>query len=373
MKPIILLQVRSSSKRLPYKCFLLIKEIHAIIYLYNRIKSKKYNLSILTSNHKSDDYLAYILKKKKINFFRGNLNNVKERFLEFLKNKKYKTIVRITADNLFIDSTLIQSTLKKFKISNKNYMYINHKKSNLPYGISVEIFDKKILEKSKSKTSYDNEHVTSYLNKENLHFKLDKFFKFKMYNLRCTLDYLSDYIHIKKVINDKKPTISWIKLCKNLKKFKIEKSELKFKIRYTHEISKTDLNKIVSLKQSFWEYSLESQKAHFYKNYKKRDKHILLFKKNILIGYNCLKNICLEKFKYLLLDSFVVKDFYRGKGISNILLSKSMNEILNENKVAYLLANKNSYKLYLNFGWKIKNRKFLKKNDEGLISMEFKK
>ena len=68
-----------------------------------------------------------------------------------------------------------------------------------------------------------------------------------MYNLRCTLDYLSDYIHIKKVINDKKPTISWIKLCKNLKKFKIEKSELKFKIRYTHEISKTDLNKIVSL------------------------------------------------------------------------------------------------------------------------------
>ena len=39
-------------------------------------------------------------------------------------------------------------------------MYIDHKKSNLPYGISVEIFDRKVLKKSKSKTSYDNEHVT---------------------------------------------------------------------------------------------------------------------------------------------------------------------------------------------------------------------
>lgn len=373
MKPIILLQVRSSSKRLPYKCFLLIKEIHSIVYLYNRIKSKKYNLSILTSNHKSDDYLAYVLKKKKINFYRGSLNDVKKRFLEFLKNKKYKTIVRLTADNLFIDSSLIQLTLKKFKISNKDYMYIDHKKSNLPYGISVEIFDRKVLKKSKSQTTYDNEHVTSNLNKKNSSFKFKNFFNFRMYNLRCSLDYLSDYVNIKKIINSKKLITSWISLCNSLKPIHIDKSELKFKIRHTHEISKADLNKIISLKQTFWKYSLVSQKAHFYRNYKKKDKHILLFKKNLLVGYNCLKNISVNKFKYLLLDSFVVRDFYRGKGISNILLSKTMNEILNENKSAYLLANKNSYKLYSNFGWKIKNLNFLKKNDQSLVSMEFKK
>ena len=373
MKPIILLQVRSSSKRLPYKCFLLIKEIHSIIYLYNRIKSKKYDLSILTSNHKSDDYLAYVLKKKKINFYRGSLDNVKKRFLEFLKNKKYNTIVRITADNLFIDSSLIQLALKKFKISNKNYMYIDHKKSNLPYGISVEIFDRKVLKKSKSKTSYDNEHVTSNLNKKNSNFKFKKFFKFRMYNLRCTLDYLSDYMNIKKIINSKKTITSWISLCNNLKLVQIDKGELKFKIKYTHELSKADLYKIISLKRTFWKHSLESQKTYLFKNYKKKDKHIMLFKKNLLVGYNCLKNIYLDKFKYLLLDSFVVRDFYRGKGISNILLSKSMNEILNENKTAYLLANKNSYKLYSNFGWKIKKLNFFRKNDQSLIPMEFKK
>ena len=129
----------------------------------------------------------------------------------------------------------------------------------------------------------------------------------------------------------------------------IDKGELKFKIKYTHELSKADLYKIISLKRTFWKHSLESQKTYLFKNYKKKDKHIMLFKKNLLVGYNCLKNIYLDKFKYLLLDSFVVRDFYRGKGISNILLSKSMNEILNENKTAYLLANKNSYKLYSNF------------------------
>ena len=82
MKFKILLQVRSDSKRLPFKCFLLIKNIPAIIYLYKRIAPLKKNLIVLTSNDSSDSYLRFILKQYKINFFNGSLHNVKKRFLD---------------------------------------------------------------------------------------------------------------------------------------------------------------------------------------------------------------------------------------------------------------------------------------------------
>ena len=88
MKPRVLLQVRSSSNRLPHKCFLLIKKIPSIIYLYKRIKSKRYNTTILTSNDKSDDFLCYILKKYKIDFHRGNLQNVKKKIYHIFKERK---------------------------------------------------------------------------------------------------------------------------------------------------------------------------------------------------------------------------------------------------------------------------------------------
>ena len=73
MKPRVLLQVRSSSNRLPHKCFLLIKNIPSIVYLYKRIKSKRYNTTILTSNDKSNEAKPKV--KPTIFFFQKKINN----------------------------------------------------------------------------------------------------------------------------------------------------------------------------------------------------------------------------------------------------------------------------------------------------------
>ena len=81
----VCLQVRSSSNRLPNKCLLLINKLESIKVLIKRIKYRKYSFNILTSNTKSDDFLCDILKDEKINIFRGNLNNVYKRFIEFSK------------------------------------------------------------------------------------------------------------------------------------------------------------------------------------------------------------------------------------------------------------------------------------------------
>ena len=87
MKKYVFIQVRSSSRRLPFKALLNINKFPLIILLYKRIVSRSYKTVILTSNHSSDDYLCKILKKYKIKFYRGNLPNVKKRFLDYSKKE----------------------------------------------------------------------------------------------------------------------------------------------------------------------------------------------------------------------------------------------------------------------------------------------
>ena len=110
----------------------------------------------------------------------------------------------------------------------------------------------------------------------------------------------------------------------------------------------------------------------YYENYKFNDRHILLYNKKKLIGYNCLKNIKINNIKCLLLDSFIVEESYRGKGISSMLISKSMNEIMNMKKQAYLIANKNSLNLYKNFGWTVSKYEKIKKIKKNTYLMKFK-
>ena len=112
MKKLVLLQSRSSSKRLPFKALLKIKNLPLVNFIYERIKSKYYKTVVLTSNDKTDDYLSWLLKENKINYYRGSLNNVKKRFLDYKKKNNDKDIiVRVTADNIFVDSKIINKSI----------------------------------------------------------------------------------------------------------------------------------------------------------------------------------------------------------------------------------------------------------------------
>ena len=81
----IFLQARSNSHRLPFKSLLPINKIPLVVLCAKRLKGKIFNVIVLTTNQKSDDYLVNILKKNKINYFRGNLKNVYKRFFGCFK------------------------------------------------------------------------------------------------------------------------------------------------------------------------------------------------------------------------------------------------------------------------------------------------
>ncbi len=225
MKINIIIQARCSSLRLPYKSLMPIKGMPLILLIAKRIKKKNFNIIVATSNHESDNDLCKLLKRNKIKYFRGELNNVYKRIydcLNLLKNNHLT--LRLTGDNPFIDHRIISKIVDELVSNKKKYNYIDNINSKVPYGISVEAFEQKFFKNLKVKNNFEKEHVTvSARTKKNNNYKSELVFFNNMYsNLRCTVDNLDDYILINniflKVNNPIK--ISWYDLCKKLMKYK---------------------------------------------------------------------------------------------------------------------------------------------------------
>mgnify|MGYP000515714552 CR=1 FL=1 len=142
MKPIVIIQARQSSARLPNKVILPINYIPIIEIIYRRVFSKHYKTVVAISIDKSDDLLCSLLKSKKIPYYRGSLKNVKSRFLDICKDySDQKLVVRLTADNIFPDKHLINEMINYFFKNKKKYLHINQKSKKVPYGLSVELFE----------------------------------------------------------------------------------------------------------------------------------------------------------------------------------------------------------------------------------------
>ena len=113
-------------------------------------------------------------------------------------------------------------------------------------------------------------------------------------------------------------------------------------------------------------------------NYTKRDSiskndiHILLFLKNKLTGYVLLrkKKYILKKKKcnYLHFDTLIVKKNLRNKKLSTFLMDYVNNIISIEKKISLLYCNKNMFKFYKKYKWKI-----VRKNKYRLDSPDNKK
>jgi len=159
----VILQVRSSSKRLPLKAFLDFNGVPLVLLILKRIKSDNYKIWVATSTDKSDDLLANMIKKEGYNCFRGSLENVFLRFKQLININKFKdtdTVIRITGDNPVVDKFFINDLIDIW--SKKKYKYLNcesfSEESIWPKGLNAEFF----------KLSYFNEFSSKYLSSEEL-------------------------------------------------------------------------------------------------------------------------------------------------------------------------------------------------------------
>ena len=99
--------------------------------------------------------------KNQIKYFRGDLENVAERFLHAGLKFDYDYAIRVNGDNLFLDHKLISEMISILDLNHYD-LVSNVKDRTFPKGISVEIVNMKFYKKlfDKFNQSKYQEHVT---------------------------------------------------------------------------------------------------------------------------------------------------------------------------------------------------------------------
>ena len=107
-----------------------VNNLSLIEFLVKRLsKSKKiHKIIVATTKDKSDDDLAKLLKKK-IKFFRGEVNNVLKRYSDVSKKYKLDTIIRITGDCPLIDYKIVDRFIDSFHNQKMKLIYYTKAKN----------------------------------------------------------------------------------------------------------------------------------------------------------------------------------------------------------------------------------------------------
>ncbi len=224
-----IIQARCNSTRLKDKVLYSVNNLSLIEFLVKRLsKSKKiHEIIVATTKDKSDDDLVKLLKKKKIKFFRGDINNVLKRYFDASKKFGLDTIIRVTGDCPLIDCKIVDKFIDSFhNQKNKIDLLYEGEKLTFPDGIGVEIFSKKTLKLAlkKVKTNYDKEHVTTLI-KKSKSFSKKSFSNDKdLSNYRFTVDEIDDFKNFNRIVDFFWPNIhfSLSEIIVNIKNKKIK-------------------------------------------------------------------------------------------------------------------------------------------------------
>ena len=203
-----IIQARSNSKRFKNKVLHLIYGIPIIQHVVNRIKRSKKTTKLIVSSSlkKSDNNLISYLKKNRIKFFRGDLENVAMRLYETAKTNKAKFFVRISGDSPLIDPKLIDKAIRISQKEKKYDIITNVFPRTFPKGQSVEVIKTSIIKKySKNFSKLDKEHVTKYFYDNSNKFLIKNFtFNGKNKIMKLSVDTKKDLKDILKKFNNKK-------------------------------------------------------------------------------------------------------------------------------------------------------------------------
>ena len=182
-----------SSTRLPGKVLMKLDKKHTVLdYLINQLKHSKLlgKIIIATTNLEEDNAIVNFAKKNKIEYFRGESDDVLDRYYQCAKNFSSDNILRITADNPLVDPTVIDDLIINYQKSSCDYASTNLART-YPFGIDAEIFSFNTLEKTWKNAILpsEREHVSPYMKKNSKIFKqFNLRNKIKVPLVRLTID-----------------------------------------------------------------------------------------------------------------------------------------------------------------------------------------
>lgn len=163
--------------------------------MLERLSHSKYEESIIvaTTHNERDDVICTLCNKLCIEYFRGDEDNVFDRYIKCAIEQKLDIIVRLTADCPLIDIEILDDMIEKFD----GLPYSNVHPRTFPDGMDIEIFTlQQLMVCEKDLDDKMCEHVTTGLFKHNY---MNYSSKTDRSQIRLTLDYEDDYKLIKEI------------------------------------------------------------------------------------------------------------------------------------------------------------------------------
>lgn len=202
-----ILQARMSSSRLPGKVLKKVNGRELLDYEISRLILAKEidRLIVATSIDETDNEIEFFCKKKRIECYRGSLEDVLERYYQCANLYKPNHVVRITGDCPLIDPDITDHVIQQHLKNNADYTS-NTITPTYPDGMDVEVMKFDVLEeiwKSATLPSH-KEHVTKYIHDNMSKFKVCnvEFERKSRSNLRWTVDNEEDVIVIETLIKN---------------------------------------------------------------------------------------------------------------------------------------------------------------------------
>jgi len=166
-KVLAIIVARSDSSRLPGKATKQINDKSTLSHLFQRVSIAKElgiidSIAFCTTTLEIDDTLADIAKDFHVKIYRGQIDDVLSRMILAVdEHQDHNIVLRMTGDNILIDSGYLQKTIHYHLERNAHYTDAKR----LPSGTNVEVFDSYILKliHELSKDSSGSEYLTNYI------------------------------------------------------------------------------------------------------------------------------------------------------------------------------------------------------------------
>jgi spore coat polysaccharide biosynthesis protein SpsF len=169
-KPGIIVQARTGSTRMPEKVILPFYQDQSILdLLLEKAKMTDVTVVLATTVNTSDDRICVLAGKHGIPVFRGSENDVLDRFIQAARKFNFEKIIRVCADNPFLDLPAMRTLISGFEKSDADYLSFQlagNKPSILThFGFWTEAVRLSALEKVQQLTSEKlyHEHVTNFI------------------------------------------------------------------------------------------------------------------------------------------------------------------------------------------------------------------
>src|SRR3989344_7618105 len=170
----LIVQARMGSTRLPGKILMPLKGKPMLGWQLERLKRAEEldQIILATTNKKSDDQVAALGEACDVTVFRGDEEDVLDRYYRAAKEAGADIIVRVTGDCPLIDPAVVDEVVRHFRRANVDY---TKHPENYPEGLDTEVFSFAALERAwqNAQLPSEREHVTPFIRNHPELFRVD--------------------------------------------------------------------------------------------------------------------------------------------------------------------------------------------------------